>query len=388
MAVDRDIQLKILSAVHQDPKSLHYLRAVPEEYFSGRERELREKILEGAPLKRSEVIALESANAEWQMAESYAAELIEEGFLHTVRVHLDSSVQAYKEKDTDRLQNLFLFSPTKPALEPPMTAAERFEIEMGKPLKFVYELPDALRPLKNYWGKLMPGAIHVVAADNGVGKSLLLEQLALSFGLRGIPVQDYSVEMPFSNRVFRYLHHMKGAKYDIGKWFDGLIPQEELREVIRELPENLYIHQPRTRHEMMAHAERMHLDRGVNIFFVDYLQALATGTGQTKYEEIAAVAEDIYRFTLRYPTVWITAAQYNRAGKNAQRVDRDGKRAKPANSDLLGANEIETLAWTITHMAREDDYSGERRIYIGKNRFGVLGETTLNFDDEYLVFKG
>jgi len=387
VAVDRDIQLKLLSAVHQNDKSLHYLRAVPESYFTGRERSLRNKLLEGSPLKRSEVIALESANATPYDAKSYASELIDEGYLGEVFNHLDLVTQAYKEKDTNTLQDMLLQSPNRPSIEPPMTAMERFEIEMEKPLKFVYEIPDVLRNLKNYWGKLMPGAIHVIAADNGVGKSLLLEQLALGFGMMDIPVQDYSVEMPFSNRVFRYLHHLKGSDYDIARWFDGRIPQEELRNAVRELPKSLYVHQPRTRREMMAHAEQMHLDKGVNIFFVDYLQALATGSGQHKYEEIAAVAEDIYRFTLRYPTVWISAAQYNRAGKNAQRVDRDGRRGKPSNSDILGANEIETLAWTITHMVREDEFSGERNIYITKNRFGVMGETTLDFDDEYLTFK-
>lgn len=386
------VELQFLASVLRDEKQAHWLRMVPEGYFhSTIARKLRSKLLNGESLSLQEAAFLRQQRVDYT-PDMYAASLIQEGYLREAGQFSSSLHEAVQARKPDQVAQLLLTPPVKPSLDPPLTAAERFLLEGMEAVEYAYPLPQALQQLQVYWGRLLPGAIHVVAADNGVGKSLLLEQIALGLALNDIPVVDYSVEMPFVPRILRYYQHVYGPGMNVNdfyeRWADGKLSREDLKHLVKPF-EGKPLHIQNTAHtnDMLAHAEQMYHTRGVRVFMVDFLQGLQPPKGMTKFEGIAYSITQIFNFTKRNPSTWLIVSTYNREGKSAQRTDRQGRKQMPANQDLMGANEIETFAWTITHILREDETGATRRFYQSKNRFGPPADFTLNFNGLTLTFE-
>ena len=384
---DRDTQLKLLAAVWNMPHDSHYLRAVPDSYFSDEKLlALKHKLLDGETLTTREVMLLKNVTIEAPV-KVYANTLIEEGFVNEAREYGESVTTLSNRRRVGELQQMLLNPPAKPSLDPPMNVHERTDVEIREGVKFVYEYPPELRRVQQKLGRLYPGSINVIAADNGGGKSLYMEQLALGLAKQAEGVCDFSVEMPFIHRLFRYIQHTSGSHVGLERYFEGDLSAEDIKTLSQQLPKNLVVQNPVNITDVLSVAEQLYRQRGVTVFMLDFLQALQPLKGQQKYESIAHNIEAIYHFTLRFPTVWFIGSQYNREGKKQQREDRHGNRALPANSDLLGANEIETYAWTISHIITDDLTSNQRRLYIGKNRFGTKGEVPMTFNETLLTFE-
>jgi len=386
------VELQFLASVQRDERQAHWLRMVPEHYFqSALARSLRGKLLRGAGIDLKAAALLRQQRVDYP-AEMYARNLVQEGFLREAGGYSSSLSEAVQARKYEAVSQLLLSPPMMPSLEPPLAADERFLLEGEKAVEYAYPLPPALQQLQTYWGRLLPGAIHVVAADNGVGKSLLLEQIGLGLALADIPVVDYSVEMPFVPRILRYHQHVYGPGTQVNdfyeRWADGKLSREDLKNIVKPFQgKPLYIQNTARTNDMLAHAEQMYHTRGVRVFLVDFLQALQGPKSMTKFEAISYAITSIFNFTKRCPSTWLVISTYNREGKSAQRVDKQGNRQMPANQDLMGANEIETFAWTITHILRDDPTGATRRFYMSKNRFNPLGDFTLNFNGLTLTFE-
>ena len=383
--MNEDMQRKLMGAAHLSPEARHFLRSVPDEYLTENYRSMKSGLLGETILSERQVRFLAQANVDGSV-EVYANEVINEGYIEAVRGYNKALSEAADKGNAAGVQALALRPPVKPSLEPPLNVHMRTPVELQSDIMYAYELPVEFMKLRNRLGRLYPGAIHVVAANNGGGKSLYQEQIGLSLAQRGIGVCDFSVEMPFLHRLFRYIQHLKGYDIGVGKYFDGKLSKEEIRKLVATLPESLFISTPMNITDVLAVAEQLHTARGVNVFMLDFIQALQPLKGQQKYESIAYSAEAIYHFTKRFPTTWIVSSQYNRSGKNSQKADREGNRARPDNADLLGANEIETYAWSIVHITKPDEHSNEREFIIGKNRFGPLGDVKGTFNEQTLTF--
>jgi hypothetical protein len=386
------LELQFLAAVQANEKAGHWLRLVPESYFqNATARRIRNKILSGETLTIQEAAFLRQQRVDYT-PDMYAQSLVTEGYLKETGQYAESLAEQVRSRKVAQVEQLLVTSPVRPSLEPALTAEERFLLEGEKAVEYAYPLPTALAQLQTYWGRLLPGAIHVVAADNGVGKSLLLEQMALGLALNNVPVVDYSVEMPFIPRMLRYHQHVYGPGHSVNefyeKWANQQLSSEEIKGIVKPFHQKpLYVQTIARTNEMLVHAEQMYHSRGVRVFGVDFLQALQGPSSMTKFEAIAYSITQIFNFTKRNPSTWMVVSTYNREGKSAQRMDKQGRRQMPANQDLMGANEIETYAWTITHLLREEGLGDNRRFYMTKNRFGLLGDFQLRFNGLTLTFE-
>lgn len=380
-----DTELKLLAAAYAVPADAHYLRAVPDDYFSNEKlAALKNKLLNDEPLNAREVKLLQTATPEMP-AKVYAQTLIEEGYLARAAEYAEEVANLAKRHRVDDVAARLINPPSKPSLEPPMTVHERLDKELASGIKYAYEYPPELKRVQHILKRIYPGSINVVAADNGGGKSLYLEQIALALSSQAPGVCDFSVEMPYMHRLFRYNQHISGHAISLDDYFEGKLSDEDIVKATSRVPKNLYIQTPSNINDVLGVAEELYHARGVNVFIVDFLQALQPLKGQTKYESIAFNIEAIYHFSKRFPSAWFIASQYNREGKKQMRTDKNGNRALPSNSDLLGANEIESYAWNIVHIL--DDGGLRRQMHISKNRFGTKGDVYLDFNETLLTFE-
>lgn len=382
---DSNTQMLLIQAARLHPEHRHLLRAIPEEYFTPRWRKMRNQLLAGEPLDERQVKLLGKGELEAGV-DVYALTVLNQGFADAMERWRGLVSEALASEDIDRLVELSYAIPKRPSLAPPLTVHERTPLELDGGNLYSYHFPESLAKVEKLLGRLFPGAIHCIGADNGVGKSLYLEQVALGLAEKGVPVVDFSVEMPFLHRLFRYLQHHRGIQLGPEAYFSGELSAQQIRELTKKLPQGLYVQTPNNINDVLQTAENLHHARGVNVFVLDFLQALQPLPGMQKYEAIAHNIEAIYHFTKRCPTTWLFASQYSRDGKRQQRTDREGRRGKPSNADLLGANEIETYSWTISHLLRDEE-TDERSLTVTKNRFGRHGDVALRLNPSTLLFE-
>src|SRR5690606_7914135 len=157
----------------------------------------------------------------------------------------------------------------------------RLDKELASGIKYAYEYPPELKRVQHILKRIYPGSINVVAADNGGGKSLYLEQIALGLSSQAPGVCDFSVEMPYMHRLFRYNQHLTGHSISLDDYFEGNLSDEDIVKATSRAPKNLYIQTPTNINDVLGVAEELYHARGVNVFIVDFLQALQPLKGQT-----------------------------------------------------------------------------------------------------------
>ena len=252
---------------------------------------------------------------------------------------------------------------------------------------------DTLDQPKQYipgpWDKLnqaingfRPGALYVIGARPGVGKTVVGLQLAYHLSKTG-PVNFHSLEMSKSellNRIYAMTSNVYLGKLERGglteyDWKALAAAKDELAQSKLALVDKA----SQTLNEIRAHARTMQQTGGLSALVVDYLGLIQdTIPGRKRYESITDFSIQLKAIARDFEVPVIALAQLNRQSEN--RVDK-----APALSDLRDSGAIEQDADVVILLRREQadtdrSFEATKMIMdVAKNRHGITGEVELNF---------
>jgi replicative DNA helicase len=238
--------------------------------------------------------------------------------------------------------------------------------------------------LNDILGGFRPGALYIIGARPGIGKTIVGLQIAWELSKTG-PVSFHSLEMGKSelyNRIISmeaevYIGNIeKGTLKDID-WTKIAVARQELTK------HQLAIHDKSGQNLMQirALANSVKGNGKLRAIVVDYLGLIQdTEKGRKRYEMITDISIGLKNLARDLDVPVIALAQLNRGPE--QRKD-----SKPDLADLRDSGGIEQDADAVILLHREsiaeDQFEWQKSwmiMKVAKNRQGGLGETGLKFE--------
>lgn len=222
-----------------------------------------------------------------------------------------------------------------------------------------------------------PGALHVIGARPGGGKSLMGLQAAIGMARTGKAVTYAVMEMDTDELNIRLLAQSTNVGMDsLSKRQLSAMEWEKIRAKapnLAALP--LYVDDmPRqTVAHIRAHARHVARRADLGMIVVDYVQQVTTPDhmlNRPRHEQVAHTSSALKALAREMKVPVLAMAQVNRAG--ADRMDK-----APQMNDLRESGAIEADADVIALLHRQYDDSPEVQCYVRKARQGRLGDFTL-----------
>lgn len=252
--------------------------------------------------------------------------------------------------------------------------------QLSKPRTY---LPSSWPALNTAISGFRAGAMYVIGARPGVGKTVVGLQLAYELSKSG-PVSFHSLEMSkaeLMNRLYAqagsvYLGNIEKGKLGDHDWQSLAKAREQLQE------SNLAIIDKggQTITDIRAHARTLQQNGGLKAIVVDYLGLIRdTIPGRKRYEAISDFSVQLKTLAREFEVPVIALAQLNRQSEN--RLDK-----APQLSDLRDSGAIEQDADVVILLRRERtetdrEWEASRMIMdVAKNRHGATGEVHLVFN--------
>ena len=222
-----------------------------------------------------------------------------------------------------------------------------------------------------------PGALHVIGARPGGGKSLMGLQAALGMAKTGKAVTYAVMEMDTDELNIRLLAQSTNVGMDsLSKRTLSSMEWGKIRAKAPELASlPLYVDDgPRqTMAHIRAHARHVARRADLGMIVVDYIQQVTTPDHlqtRPRHEQVAHTTSALKALAREMNVPVLAMAQVNRG--NADRLDK-----APQMSDLRESGSIEADADVVVLLQRQHDDDPEVDCYIRKARQGRLGNFKL-----------
>jgi replicative DNA helicase len=254
--------------------------------------------------------------------------------------------------------------------------------ELDKPRNYPLTPWDQLN---NIIGGLRPGALYIIGARPGVGKTIVGVQLAWHLSKTG-PVSFHSLEMGKSE-LYNRIIAMEASVY-LGNIEKGTIRDYEwqkIAETIRQTKHELAIHDKsgQTIQQIRALANSVKSDGKLKAIVVDYLGLIQdTEKGRKRYEMITDISIGLKNLARDLEVPVIALAQLNRGPEQR-------KNSEPDMADLRDSGGIEQDADVVILLHREQvegDQEWERSqmiLNVAKNRHGTTNKAWLKFEGHH-----
>jgi replicative DNA helicase len=222
-------------------------------------------------------------------------------------------------------------------------------------------------------GGLNRGCSYIIAARPGVGKSLIVGQIAQTAANQGYRVLLQTPEMSAVQYLDRLAHSLADVDYE--RALEGKITATEERHVesaakmLASLPVYVDDHGTQTVSRIRANVMRYKPD----LLLVDYLQYVTPDdTRASRNQQVGQVSRGLTRIKSDFGIPVVLAAQLNRAVE--ARHDK-----RPTLADLRDSGEIEQDADAVMFLHRPGRYADDApqdllEIHCEKWRFGNLWE--------------
>jgi replicative DNA helicase len=239
--------------------------------------------------------------------------------------------------------------------------------------------------LNNIIGGLRPGALYIIGARPGVGKTIVGVQLAWHLSKTG-PVSFHSLEMGKSE-LYNRIIAMEASVY-LGNIEKGTIRDYEWQKIaqtIRQTKHELAIHDKsgQTIQQIRALANSVKSDGKLKAIVVDYLGLIQdTEKGRKRYEMITDISIGLKNLARDLEVPVIALAQLNRGPEQR-------KNSEPDMADLRDSGGIEQDADVVILLHREQvegDMEWERSqmiLNVAKNRHGTTNKAWLKFEGHH-----
>ncbi len=257
-------------------------------------------------------------------------------------------------------------------------AAAQLVDQLDQPPRFI---PTPWPALNELIGGLRPGALYVIGARPGKGKSLIALQLASEIAKSSGPVAFFSFEMKRLEIAARALSSETGIPL-------GKIDRKELTEQEKgflsvahtALPPELYLEDSSSKQvtQLRPSIRKIKASAGALpvAVFVDYLQ-LMEADGSSLYERVTAISKHLKSLAMELDIPIVALAQLNR-----QAAYRAGA---PGLADLRDSGAIEQDADAVILLS--DDELDRLVMSVQKNRQGALGSLTGELSGETMTLK-
>lgn len=251
--------------------------------------------------------------------------------------------------------------------------------ELDRPPRFV---PSPWGDLNHLIGGFRPGALYVVGARPGSGKTIFGLQAALELAKHGA-VAFSTLEMSepeLQKRMVSQLAHVgmhplmqsDMSTYDRDRAWGHL-------DVYKKIPLFVDDKSDVTVAMVKSHARSVARHRPLAGVVVDYLQLLTPGRGvksRARHEQVADMSRQLKKFAREMDVPVIALSQLNRASTNRE----DGK---PTMADLRESGSIEQDADVIILLHRDDSRPDELSMHVAKNRHGMRQELMMEWHGSY-----
>jgi replicative DNA helicase len=254
-------------------------------------------------------------------------------------------------------------------------------------------VPTGFIDLDRLLGGLQRSDLVILAARPSLGKSTLAMNIAHTASAQGAIVAVFSLEMSRNQLVLRLLS--SEAEVDAHRLRLGIHGTAETNRImaavgdLSDLP--IYIDDTPLQGvlEMRSKARRLHLERGIDLIIVDYLQLLGGGgRSENRVQELSEITRSLKGLARDLGAPVLAVSQLSRAVEM-----RPSHR--PQLSDLRESGSIEQDADVVAFIYREDMYFSEEEweqrmpekpypkdiaeIIVAKHRHGPIGSVNLFF---------
>lgn len=246
-------------------------------------------------------------------------------------------------------------------------------------------LPTPWPELDHLIGGWRRGAVYVVAARPGSGKSIFGVQSALDVATRhSLPAVVASLEMTRTEvlqRCFSQLGPVNLSSIMRGGPGVGVDEWERIAKARSVMSETRFVIDDRSHPSVadirgaVASCVRRHGSCGLLV--VDYLQLVtAAGRAENRQAEVAGISRALKVAAKDMHIPVVVAAQLNRAPEGANRP--------PRPSDLRESGAVEQDADVVILMHRDPEKEPDvLHVAIGKNRHGPVGGFRLQWEGHY-----
>lgn len=217
-----------------------------------------------------------------------------------------------------------------------------------------------------------PGALYIVGARPGVGKSVAGTDIALDIARRGHAAALYSLEMTRSELMHRLFAHVGAVPMD--RIQHRKLNDDDRRRIaeaassIARLPLHVDDRARLSLAQIHASVRSLQRTRDVGIVVIDYLQLIAPPPGTPREDrrvQVDAISRGLKQLAKDLDVPVVALTQLNRGPE--QRADKT-----PTLSDLREAGGIEQDADAVILLHRNihGDDSRVLHVAVGKNRHG------------------
>lgn len=278
-------------------------------------------------------------------------------------------------------------------------AADTARIEVAPVGDFVESVVESLRAAPRFipspWpniNKLIngfrPGALYVIGARPGAGKTIMGLQSAVSLAGHG-HVAFSSLEMDTADLTKR-MFALAGNVHMSAMTRSDLAPEEwesiaRLRPTIRKLPLFIDDRSGVNITQIKAFARSVSRRGKLSAVVVDYLQLiLGTDPRKPRHETVAEISRQLKIMARELDVPVIALSQLNRESESRG----GGQRRLPTLADLRESGSIEQDADVVLLLQRvmdqdTEEYTDELDVVVAKNRHGSTGQVTLLWEGHF-----
>ncbi len=253
-------------------------------------------------------------------------------------------------------------------------------------------LPTGFRAVEQLMGGMQRSDLLVFAGRPGMGKTSFMLSVVLNVARLGSRVALFTMEMGVEQIIQRLVSMETGINMQQLR-LGQVSPQEQgrLLEAMGRLSDlQIYIDDTPALNplELRAKCRRMHLEHGIDLILVDYMQLMNAGGAyeNNRVQEISYISRSLKELARELNVPLLSAAQLSRAVE--QRQDK-----RPQLRDLRESGSIEQDADIVMFLYRDEVYNeatdipGQADIIVAKHRNGPTGTISLFFDKTITRFR-
>lgn len=263
---------------------------------------------------------------------------------------------------------------TRQALKP-VTMADALKQFMDRPGKKVNFLTWPFPDFRNYL-RVKPGRFVIFGAEPSVGKTAFSLQCAWHWA-KSQKVGFFSLETDPETLFDRLISHV--AQVPMPSIQENRLTNAEWDKVCQATGEitgsklELIPAAGMTTADIRAKI----IEGGYKLVVIDYLQLIPSG-GSSRYEKVTSISIDLHTMAQSLGVTIVALSQLSRS-------DDDHT---PRNSDLRESGQLEQDADVIImlKLEKQADPSGNRKVFVTKNKEGELFMSMMAFDGKHQTF--
>lgn len=243
--------------------------------------------------------------------------------------------------------------------------------------------------LDNVMGGLHQGDLIIIAARPSVGKTAFMLEIARKIAvLLKKKILIFSLEMSkeqLADRLLSLQSDIPLFEIRMGNIKQNKILWERCYNALNTLHETEIIiddNPGQSVHNLRSKCRKWHMELGIDIIFIDYLQLLQGRNRESRALEVSEISQTLKNIARELKVPVIAISQLSRAVE--ARNDK-----KPQLSDLRESGSIEQDADIVMFLHRESYYNKDLseedknkvEVIIAKNRNGATGIVNLRFID-------